>query len=88
MKASLFFVAGLAVAVLSIAPANAAPKYPSTTYATTTGDCSTTGWPRFSAIQCAHRFANSYVECATYVIQHGATHSDAWWWCTSQGYKN
>jgi hypothetical protein len=78
-----FFVAGLAVAVLSIAPANAESKY----LATTTGNCSTTT-DIFSPVQCTKPYAHSYVECTEMVRKRGAKPSEAWWWCTNQGFKS
>jgi hypothetical protein len=76
MKASSLFLAGLAASILSIAPAKADHK------------CSTTTWPMLSAVQCSKPKATSYAECQTMVRKNGSTASDAWWWCSSQGFKS
>ena len=83
MKTTSLFVAGLAVAILSIAPANAESKY----LATTTGNCSTTTGI-VSPVPCTKPLARSYVACTEWVTKIGAKPSDAWWWCTNQGYRN
>jgi hypothetical protein len=88
MKASSLFVAGLAVAILSIAPASAEKRVASTTLTTTTGNCSTTTWPTVSPVPCTKPSAHSYVECATMVRKLGVEPSGAWWWCSNQGFKN
>ena len=82
MKISSLVVVGLACAILSIAPANAESKY----LATTTGNCSTTTGV-VSPVPCTKPLAQSYVECTERVTKIGAKPSDAWWWCTNQGYK-
>ena len=83
--ASLFIVMpALAVAILSMAPATAENKL----LASTTGNCSVTTWPAISAVQCTKPYAHSYVECTDMVRKSGATHTDAWWWCSNQGFKN
>ena len=76
MKAASLFVAGLAVAILSIAPANADHK------------CSVTTWPMHSAVQCSKPAAKSYAECQSMVRKNGADNSVAWWWCSNQGFKS
>jgi hypothetical protein len=83
MKAASLFVAGAAVAILSIAPANAESKY----LATTTGNCSTTS-DIVSPVQCTKPVARNYVECTEMVRKNGSRASDAWWWCSNQGFKN
>jgi len=83
MKAWSLFVAGLAVAIWSIAPANAENKY----LATTTGNCSTTS-DIVSPVPCTKPVAHNYVDCTERVRKNGARPSDAWWWCTNQGFKN
>ncbi len=75
MRVTPTVVAGLAAAVFS-APAYADHK------------CSTTTWPVISAVQCTKPKAVSYAECQTMVRKSGATASDAWWWCSSQGFKS
>jgi hypothetical protein len=88
MKASSFFIVSMAVATLTIAPANADRKVATTTLATTTGNCSTTTWPVVSAVQCTKPHAHSYTECTEAVRKGGNDSSGAWWWCSSQGFKN
>jgi hypothetical protein len=90
MKASLLFVAGLAIAISSIAPANAAPANPAPAdpAATWRTGCSwSAGW-RFSPT--CRNLANfkTYVECTTGVTKQGTTASDAYWYCSSLGFKN
>ena len=58
MRALSFFFAGLAVAIISIAPANAEK----TTKVEDTYKCSTTTWPVISPFQCNKLVATSYVE--------------------------
>ena len=84
MKTASFFIAGAAIAILSIASANAQTK----TLATTTGNCSTTTWPMVSTEPCTKPTAHSYVECTELVAKNGTRPSDAWWWCSNQGFKN
>ncbi|HXO70065.1 MAG TPA: hypothetical protein VN838_13975 [Bradyrhizobium sp.] len=88
MKTALLFVAGVAVAMVSIVPANAQSKHATTALATTTGNCSTTTDFTVSAVPCTKSTARSYVECTERVAKNGARASDAWWWCTNQGFKN
>jgi len=84
MKTSSLFVAGLAVAILSIAPANAEKSRKNED----SYKCSTTTAPVISAVQCSKTVAPSYVDCTTRVKQGGWEPSFAWWWSTNQGYKN
>lgn len=72
----------------STASASDAPVYGRDTLATTTGNCSTTTWPTVSPVQCTKPVARNYVECTEMVAKSGARPSDAWWWCTNQGFKN
>jgi hypothetical protein len=72
----------------SIASASDAPVYGRDTLATTTGNCSTTTWPTVSPVQCTKPFAHNYVECTEMVAKNGSRPSDAWWWCSNQGFKN
>jgi hypothetical protein len=90
MRAASLFVAGLAVAMLSIVPANAQSKSKpvATALATTTGNCSTTTDFTVSPMPCTKPGARNYVECTERVAKNGARASDAWWWCTNQGFKN
>jgi hypothetical protein len=88
MKTALLFVAGVAVAMLSIVPANAQSKNATTALATTTGNCSTTTDFTVSPLPCTKPGARNYVECTERVAKNGARAADAWWWCTNQGFKN
>ena len=88
MKAASLFVAGLAAAMSSIVPANAQSKPVATTLATTTGNCSTTTDFTVSPVPCRKTTARSYVECAERVAKNGGRSTDAWWWCSNQGFKN
>jgi hypothetical protein len=72
----------------SIASASDAPVYGRTTLATTTGNCSTTTWPTISPVQCTKPVAHNYVECTEMVAKNGSRATDAWWWCSNQGFKN
>jgi hypothetical protein len=73
---------------VSIASASDAPVYGRDTLASTTGNCSTTTWPSVSPVQCTKPFAHNYVECTEMVAKNGSRSSDAWWWCSNQGFKN
>jgi hypothetical protein len=89
MKAALLFVAGVAVAMVSIVPANAQSKPVATALATTTGNCSTTTDFTISPVPCtAKRGFRNYVECTEWLAKHGGRSTDGWWWCTNQGFKN
>ena len=72
----------------SIASAGDAPVYGRDTLATTTGNCSTTTWPVVSPVQCTKPYAHNYVECTEMVTKNGSKSSDAYWWCSNQGFKN
>jgi len=39
-----------------------------------------------SAVPCGKRYAVSYEACRKYVIEHGASPAESWWYCSSQGY--
>jgi hypothetical protein len=39
-------------------------------------------------VPCTKPVARSYVECTEMVRKNGARASDAWWWCTNQGFKS
>jgi hypothetical protein len=82
MKFALLFVMGLAAATLSAATAKENKPL-----ATTTGNCSTTT-DIFSPVQCTKPLAHSYIECTEMVRKNGSRPSDAWWWCSNQGFKN
>jgi len=64
------------------------PVYGRDTFATTTGNCSTTTWPAISPVPCSKPYARNYAECTERVVASGATSTDAWWWCSNQGFKN
>jgi hypothetical protein len=87
MKTLSLIVASLAVAALSIAPANAEGRKWAT-WATPTGNCSTTTYPAISPVQCSKPYAHSYVECTAAVKKLGDGPNSAWWWCSSQAFKN
>jgi hypothetical protein len=78
MKGASLFVAGLAVATLSIAPANAADP----------NKCSVTTYPVNSAVQCWKPTAANYAECVKIITDHGWRATDAWWTCTNQKFKS
>jgi|GraSoi2013_100cm_1033763.scaffolds.fasta_scaffold25529_3 hypothetical protein len=86
MKATSLFVAGLAVAIWSIAPANAEKNENNQNHP----KCSTTTWPVHSATPCLgpNFHPASYVECTTTATKMGWRASDAWWGCSNQGFKN
>jgi hypothetical protein len=85
MKAASIFVAGLAVAVLSIAPAHAQGKPPASV---DLNKCSTTTYPANSAVQCWKPTAASYTECVKILTDKGWRASDTWWTCTNQKFKS
>jgi hypothetical protein len=39
-------------------------------------------------VPCTRSTARSYVECTERVAKNGARATDAWWWCSNQGFKN
>src|ERR1700753_991778 len=79
---------GVAPLRTSIASASDPPVYGRDTLVTTTGNCSTTTWPVVSPVQCTKPYAHNYVECTEMVAKNGSRSSDAWWWCSNQGFKN
>ena len=81
MKVALF-VAGLAVAILSVSPASAEKVQ------TANKGCSSTTWPSISAEPCLRRKHANYTECKTRIMGQGWSASDAWWGCSNQGFKN
>ena len=96
MKASLLFVAGLAIAISSIAPANAEATRV-TTGATTSSvrsgnapwvGCSAAGGLNFSST--CRNLANfkTYNECTAAAPKLGATSLESWWYCSSLGFQN
>jgi hypothetical protein len=77
----------------SIASADDPPAYggvaPATTVAAAiAGNCSVTTWPTVSPVQCTKPWAHSYVECTEMVLRNGSRPTDAWWWCSNQGFRN
>jgi len=95
VKASLLFVAGLAIAISSIAPANAAPVHAA---ASCPGGCATSaprvgcswagGWNP-SSVPCRNpRNFKSYGECQTGLTKLGNTSLEKWWYCSSLGLTN
>jgi hypothetical protein len=79
-KASLLFVAGLAIAISSIAPANAAPVH-ATGNAPRVG-CSVAGGWNFSSCKNVGNW-KSYSEC-----KEAGRDLEGWWYCSSVGFKN
>ena len=96
MKASFLFVAGLAIAISSIAPANAEATRV-TTGATTSSfrsgnapwvGCSVAaGWNFSSTCRNLSNF-KSYNECTAAAPKVGGTPVESWWYCSSLGFKN
>jgi hypothetical protein len=87
MKAASLFVAGLAVAILSIAPANARSK-PVAPASADLNKCSSTTYPANSAVQCWKPTAANYAECVKILSDKGWRASDTWWTCTNQKFKS
>jgi hypothetical protein len=87
MKAVLLFVAGLAVASLSIASAHAQSK-PVAPASVDINKCSTTTYPSNSAVQCWKPTAANYAECVKILTDKGWRASDTWWTCTNQKFKS
>jgi hypothetical protein len=85
MKAASLFVAGLAVAILSIAPANAQTK---PIAPADLNKCSSTSYPAHSAVQCWKPTAANYTECVKILTDKGWRASDTWWTCTNQKFKS
>ncbi|GIQ78164.1 hypothetical protein [Bradyrhizobium sp. RD5-C2] len=90
MKASLL-LAGLAVAILSIAPANAETKPKLAKQAAAGPGCSVSGtWPNPTPVVCwpegVKRFHN-FNECRESFLKLGFDTAGISWFCTSQGYK-
>jgi hypothetical protein len=95
MKASLLFVAGLAIAISSVAPANAEATR------VTTGENSSfrsgsapwvgcsigLGWGFSSTCRNLANF-KTYADCQTGVAKSGSTSLESWWYCSSLGFKN
>jgi hypothetical protein len=81
-------VAHSTVSRRTVASASDAPVYGRVTLASTAGNCSTTTWPTVSPVQCTKPFARNYIECTEMVAKGGNRPSDAWWWCSNQGFKN
>jgi hypothetical protein len=96
MKASLLFVAGLAIAISSIVPANA--EATRVTSGTTTSSfrsgnapwvgCSiSAGWNLSSTCRNAGNW-KSYSECQEAGAKTGWRGLESWWYCSSLGFKN
>ena len=92
MKASLLFVAGLAIAISSIAPANAEATG-ATTSSFRSGNapwvgCSiSAGWNFSSTCRNLANF-KSYNECTTGIAKAAGSSLESWWYCSSLGFKN
>ena len=85
MKAASLFVAGLAIAISSIAPANAAPVR--TTGNAPSVGCSWAGGWNFSRCKNVGNW-KSYSECKEGVAKTGWRDFESWWYCSSVGFKN
>jgi hypothetical protein len=85
MKAPLLFVAGLAIAISSIAPANAAPIQ--TTGNAPSVGCSWAGGWNFSRCKNVGNW-KSYSECKEGAAKNGWRDFESWWYCSSVGFKN
>ena len=84
MKASLLLVAGLAIAISSIAPASAVALQ-ATGNAPWVG-CSWAGGWNPSSVPCRNtRKFKSYGECQTGLTKLGNTSLEKWWYCSSLG---
>ena len=92
MKASLLFVAGLALAILSTAPGNAAQRNAAQRNAAPLADdwggCSSINWPALSPQPCKIPGVNTYAECQKYLLDRGTLERGVWWVCSSGRYKN
>jgi hypothetical protein len=86
MKASLPFVAGLALAILSTAPGNAAQRN-AAPQANDWG-CDSMNWPAFSQKPCKIPGVSTYAECQKYLLDRGTLERGVWWVCSSGRYKN
>jgi hypothetical protein len=87
MKAVSLFVAGLALASLSIAPAHAQSK-PIAPASADLNKCSVTTYPAHSAVQCWKPTAANYTDCVKILTDKGWRASDTWWTCTNQKFKS
>ncbi|MGX1105797.1 hypothetical protein AB7M47_004180 [Bradyrhizobium elkanii] len=90
MKATSL-LAGLAVAILSIAPANAENKPALAKQAASGAPCSvSSSWPNPTPVVCwpegVKRFHN-FNECRESLLKFGHDTNGISWWCHSQGYK-
>jgi hypothetical protein len=87
MKASLLFVAGLALAILATAPGNAAQRNaapPENDW----GGCSSINWPALSLTPCKIPGVTTYAECRKYLLDRGTLERGVWWVCSSGRYKS
>ena len=90
MKATSL-LAGLAVAILSIAPANAENKPALAKQAASGAPCSvSSSWSNPTPVVCwpegVKRFHN-FNECRESLLKFGHYTNGISWWCHSQGYK-
>ena len=86
MKASLLFVAGLAIAISSIAPANAAPVH-ATGNVPSIGCSSASGFHVFSRCKNVGNW-KSYSECKEFAIKTGWRDYESWWYCSRVEFQN
>jgi hypothetical protein len=95
MKASLLFVAGLAIAISSVAPANAEATRVTTGAnssfrsgnAPWVGCSIGLGWGFSSTCRNLANF-KTYAECQEGVAKQGGRSIESWWYCSSLGFKN
>jgi hypothetical protein len=82
MRASPLLVAGLAAAILSVAPAKAEKNESFTR-------CNGTTWPVIMPVPCGPQAMRpaTYLECTAMSARMAWRPPDAWWYCSSQGYK-
>jgi hypothetical protein len=96
MKTASLFVAGLAIAISSIAPANAEATRVTTGPAASSFRSGNAPWVGCSIglgwgfSSTCRNLANykTYAECQTGVAKSGATSLESWWYCSSLGFKN
>jgi hypothetical protein len=81
MRASSFFVAGLAVAIISIAPARSKNIQNAQAGKKPVSISQTDGKAQWKAL-------TSYVACKTFVLERGWTSVEGWYGCNARNFKN
>ena len=84
MKASLLFVAGLAIATSSIAPANAAPVHAAGNAPGVRCSVAGGGWSPCGNVG----NWKSYGECTAAAAKMGWRDLEGWWYCSRVEFKN